>query len=351
MLKSADAEKVLVIGPAWVGDMVLAQSLFKLLKSRWPGSRLDVVAPAWTRALLARMPEVDEAIALEVRHGELALGARWRLGRALRARRYDRAIVLPNSWKSALVPWAARIPRRTGFVGEARYGLLNDLRRLDARALPRTVDRFVALGLEPQEALPAELPAPSLVADRANLQRALEALGRAIPAVPVLGLCPGAEYGPAKRWPAEYYAELARAKLAEGWEVWLFGAERDRAVTQAVQQYCGGRCLDLGGRTTLGEAIDLLSLATVVVTNDSGLMHVAAALGRPVIAIYGSSDPRHTPPMSPRARILYRGLACSPCFERECPLGHLKCLRDITPVLVLESLPGLNVEMPETERK
>lgn len=341
------SSSILVIGPAWVGDMVLAQSLFQLLKTQAPHCRLDVVAPDWTRPLLERMPEVDEAIPLDVRHGQLAIGARLRLGRHLRARHYDRAIVLPNSWKSALVPWAARIPRRTGFLGEWRYGLINDIRRLDERRLPRTVDRFLALGLEPGEPLPAEPPAPKLVANRANRLHALEALGHAMPEVPVLGLCPGAEYGPAKRWPVEYYAEVARAKLAEGWEVWLFGSRQDASVTRAIQAQTGGRCLDLGGRTTLAEAIDLLALTTAVVSNDSGLMHVAAALGRPMIAIFGSSDPHHTPPLSQRARILYRGLACSPCFRRECPYGHYRCLREIGPQEVLATLATLGGKIRE----
>ncbi len=319
--------------------MVLAQSLFKVLKQRHPTSRIDVLAPAWTLPLLARMPEVNAGIALPFGHGEAALGARWRLGRQLRARAYDRAIVLPNSLKSALVPFAAHARVRTGFVGELRYGLLNDIRRLDKRALPRTVDRFVALALPAGEALPA-IPNPQLRADRDHAARALARLGRTLPTAPVLGLCPGAEYGPAKRWPAEYYACVARAKLDQGWEVWLFGSEKDAPVTRAIQEHTRGRCLDLAGRTALAEAIDLLALCTAVVTNDSGLMHVAAALDRPVVALYGSSDPHHTPPMSAHATVLYRGLSCSPCFARECPLGHLNCLRDIKPEQVLAALGG-----------
>ncbi len=329
--------KFLVVGPAWIGDMVLAQSLFRLLKQRHPDSRLDVLAPAWTHPLLARMPEVDEAIAAPFAHGKFDLGVRLKLGRDLRARGYDRALVLPNSWKSALAPWAARIPRRTGFVGELRYGLLNDARRLDKQKLPRTVDRFVALGLDAGESLP-EIPSPRLKADVDNARGALARLGRDLPKTPVLALCPGAEYGPAKRWPAEYFAEVANAKLAQGWEVWLFGSDKDAAVTAAVQAGTGGRCLDLGGRTALTEAIDLMALATAVVTNDSGLMHIAAALDCRLVALYGSSDPRHTPPLSANATLLSLSLPCSPCFQRECPLGHLKCLKDLHPAVVLDAL-------------
>jgi len=316
--------------------MVLAHSLFQVLRRRDPGAQIDVLAPAWTLPLLARMPEVHEGIALPFGHGDLKLGGRWRLGRALRARGYDRAIVLPNSFKSAIVPFAARAGVRTGFIGELRYGLLNDARQLDKRRLARTVERFVALGIDRGESLPP-IPDPYLRADIRNAGAALARLDHAPPRSPVLGLCPGAEYGPAKRWPPEYFAEVARAKLDEGWEVWLFGSEKDRPVTQDIQARTGGRCLDLGGRTSLADAIDLMSVTRSVVTNDSGLMHVAAALGREVIALFGSSDPHHTPPMSARAAVLYLGLECSPCFKRECPLGHLNCLRGIDPQQVLAS--------------
>lgn len=333
------AQRFLIVGPSWIGDMVLAQSLFRIIKQRHPDSQLDVLAPAWTHPLLARMPEVDEAIAAPFVHGRLDLGVRLRLGRALRARDYDRAIVLPNSLKSALVPFVARARVRTGFTGEFRYSLLNDARRLDRNKLPRTVDRFVALALAPDEKLP-EIPPPRLKADRDKARAALSRWLRNPAATPVLGLCPGAEYGPAKRWPAEYFAEVAKSKLAEGWEVWLFGSDKDKPETTAVQTLTQGRCFDLGGQTSLAEAIDLLSLTSAVVTNDSGLMHVAAALDRPVVALYGSSDPRHTPPMTPKASVLYLGLSCSPCFERECPLGHLNCLRQLKPERVLAVLKG-----------
>lgn len=328
------ATKALIIGPAWVGDMVLAQSLFNVLKNRNPDIVIDVAAPAWTLPLLERMPEVNEAIALPFAHGKLDLKKRISIGRSLRSRGYSHAILLTNSLKSAIVPFAAGIATRTGFVGEFRYGLLNDLRRLDKSKLPRTVDRFVALGLRADEALPYPLPNPRLMADQQNALQALRRLNRHPPQMPVLGLCPGAEYGPAKRWPAEYYAEVANTALEKGWEVWLFGSQKDTEVTAGINALTQGRCLDLGGRTSLGEAIDLMSLTNTVISNDSGLMHMAAALDKQLISIYGSSDPHHTPPMSPQAVILYLGLECSPCFERQCPLGHYNCLRDIKPSMV-----------------
>ena len=319
--------------------MVLAQSLFKLIKTRRPEARIDVAAPGWTLPLLQRMPEVDDSIALPFGHGQLALGERWRCGRMLSGRAYSQAIVLTNSLKSAVLPLAARIPRRTGYLGEWRYGLLNDIRPLNKQALPRTVDRFVALGLEPGEALPEPLPEPCLQADSGLARQVLRRLGHDMPVAPVLGLCPGAEYGAAKRWPAAYYAEVARQALARGWQVWLFGSQKDVAVTGEINALSGAGCFDLGGRTSLSEAIDLMALTAAVVSNDSGLMHIAAALGRPLVAIYGSSDPGHTPPMSAQAAIAYLGLPCSPCFKRECPLGHLNCLRQLKPEQVLQRLP------------
>ena len=315
--------------------MVMAQSLFRLIKQRHPSVRIDVLAPAWTLVLLSRMPEVHEALDSPFKHGRLKLMARYRLACSLRERGYDQAIVLPNSLKSALIPFWAKIPVRTGYVGEWRWGLLNDARYLDKNRLPMTVQRFVALGVEDGAALPAELPRPSLAVTESGIEMALTCLGLERPTAPLLALCPGAEFGSSKRWPAEYFAEIARTKLAQGWQVWLFGSGKDIAITAQVRAIAGVECVDLAGRTTLAEAIDLLSLADRVVTNDSGLMHVAAALGRRLIAIYGSSDPGFTPPLGTQAKAEWLGLSCSPCFQRECPLGHLRCLRDLKPEQVL----------------
>lgn len=332
-------DKVLVIGPAWVGDMILAQSLFKLLKQQRPLCEIDVAAPGWTLPLLERMPEVNRRIALPFHHGKLDLLHRIRIGYELRQNNYTQAILLTNSLKSAIVPFCAGIPRRTGFLGEMRYGLLNDIRPLDKQRLPRTVDRFAALALAPEEEIPAQLPQPELSASRQGAIATLARLGNGMPHAPVLALCPGAEYGPAKRWPAEYFAEVATQALAQGWEVWLFGSHKDIPVTSEINALTQQRCLDLGGRTALGEVVDLMSLSSAVASNDSGLMHVAAALDKPMAAIYGSSDPHHTPPMSDNAKVLYLGLPCSPCFKRECPLGHLNCLKQLAPAQVLQNLP------------
>lgn len=332
------SETILVIGPAWIGDMVMAQSLFKLIKQRRPQAQIDVVAPAWAEPLLARMPEVAQAFSLPIGHGQLGLGSRWELGRQLRDRKYEQAIILPNSFKSALIPFVASVRRRTGFLGEYRWGLLNDVRRLDKKILPRRVDTYIALGLEKGEPMPAVVPYPSLTVSPSDAKATLEKFSVEHPSGPVLGICPGAEYGPTKQWPASYYAEVANNKLKQDWQVWLFGSGKDVPITEEIQALTDGRCLNLGGRTSLDECIDLMSLLTTVVTNDSGLMHVAASLDRNLVAIYGCTSPEHNPPLHSRATVLYLGLDCSPCYQHECPLGHLNCLRQLRPTQVLESL-------------
>jgi heptosyltransferase-2 len=334
--------KVLVVGPSWVGDMVMAQALYKLLAARNPGIAIDVVAPAWSLPVLARMPEVRRGIELAVGHGELGLGRRFALARALRGEHYGRAIVLPRSAKAALVPWLARVPRRTGFRGEWRYGLLNDVRRL-APALDQTVKRFIALGLERDEAVPESLPPqwrPRLVADSRNRARLLARHARADALL--AALLPGAEYGPAKRWPAAQFGELAAALGARGYDVVVLGSAKERALgEQIVAAAPGAPVHNLCGQTSLGDVVDLLATAAVAVSNDSGLLHVAAAAGAPVVAIYGSSSPQFTPPLTDAAAIVTRRLPCSPCFARECPLGHLDCLRGLSSSAVLADLDAL----------
>lgn len=322
--------------------MVLAQSLFKALKTQQPNCIIDVAAPAWTLPLLERMPEVNRGIALPFKHGKLDLIKRVQFGKGLRSEKYTQAILLTNSLKSAILPFFANIPTRTGFVGEMRYGLLNDIRTLDKTKLPRTVDRFVALSQPKGTFTVADIQNPALVASHANALVALETLKLKMPTAPILGLCPGAEFGEAKRWPIEYYADVARAALEKGWQVWIFGSEKDQPFTRQINNRTGDQCIDFGGKTQLGEAIDLMSMCDTVVSNDSGLMHVAAALNLKVIAIYGSSNPHHTPPMSAKAVIEYLGLTCSPCFKRECPLKapdqHLACLKNITPATIKQHL-------------
>ncbi len=330
------AARALIVGPAWVGDMVMAHSLFRLLNVRHPDRALDLIAPPATLPLAARMPEIADAVALAIPHGRLALRERLALGRRLRDRGYAQAYVLPRSFKSALPAWASGAKRRTGYLGEARYGLINDIRHEPPGGKLKTVDRFLLLGLEPGEALPAPEP-PRLIADRAAGALCAERLGIDTGA-PLLALCPGAEYGSAKRWPARHFAQLAQNYRARGYQVMLLGGPRDCQIAQSIQGLSHHACIDLTGRTTLLEAVDLMAQATAVVSNDSGLMHVAAGLHRPLAAVFGSSDPHHTPPLDDRAIPVTLGLPCSPCFARTCPLGHLRCLEDLTPERVEAAL-------------
>ncbi|SDB11744.1 heptosyltransferase-2 [Desulfonatronum thiosulfatophilum] len=319
--------------------MVMAQSLVQELKRQDPHCVVDILAPAWSAALLERMPGVRGIVIMPVGHGRLELGTRLKLSRSLRGK-YDQAIVLPNSFKSALIPFVARIPRRTGYLGEWRFGLLNNIRRLNKSILTMTVQRFVALGLSRNAVLPPDVSPPKLRVDPCDGQAALAAFGLDLDR-PVLALCPGAEYGPAKRWPAGHFAEVARAMHAQGWAVWVMGSEKDQDVAVEIcslSSLAGADCVNLAGRTTLAQVVDLIALASAVVSNDSGLMHVAAALDRPLVAVYGSSDPNFTPPLSASSRIVSLGLECSPCFKRHCPLGHLDCLLRISPDVVQRAL-------------
>ena len=328
---------ILVVGPSWVGDMVMAQSLYKLLRQREPDCAIDVLAPSWSLPLLERMPEVRNGIELGIGHGELGIRARRALGRSLRGR-YARAIALPRSWKSALVPWFAQIPERTGFRGEWRYGLINDRRPFDERRLDQTVKRFLALGLRRGETALPPAPEPRLVSDAKSQAAVVQRLGLATDSA-VVALMPGAEYGPAKQWPPESFAALAAWLAERGVHVWILGSAKETALGDSIAAAAGSTQVhNLCGRTALVDAVDLLALATAAVSNDSGLMHVAAAVGTGVVALYGSSTPDFTPPLTSRASIHYRRLDCSPCFARDCPLGHRDCLRGIEVASVAASV-------------
>jgi heptosyltransferase-2 len=331
------AERTLIVAPSWVGDAILSEPLIARLRERHSEHDIDVLTPAWCAPVFARMRGVRRVIESTLRHGEIGWSERRGLARALREEGYRRAVVLPNSWKSALVPWLAGIPRRTGYVGELRWGLVNDTRRLDERTLPRLVDRYVALAT-PAGELVAPASAPVLVPNAANRSARATALALDVARSSAI-LCPGAEYGPAKRWPVEQFAELARRFIATGLGVWLIGSPNDTSIGKSIVDAAGeaGRTIvDLTGRTDLGTAVDLLSLAAVVVSNDSGLMHAAAAVGVPLVALFGSSSPAYTPPMSANAKIARIGIECSPCFRRECPLGHFKCMRELSPATVYD---------------
>lgn len=346
-MKQTSRENFLIIGPSWIGDMVMAQSLFISLKTLYVGCKISVLAPQWTHPLLDRMPEVDRSIGLPVEHGELKLSERRALGKSLRVHEFSSAIVLPNSFKSALVPVHAKIPRRLGWRGEWRNLLLTDCRKLNKRNFPRMVQRFVALAYQVSAEPPPNIPRPELTTDIKNTTATLQEFGLETSQA-ILAICPGAQYGDSKQWPATHYATLARAVMADGWQVWIFGSAKDTAIAGAIEEGIKESTLDahslsnLAGKTSLAQVIDLMSAVSVVVSNDSGLMHIAAALHKPVVGIYGSTSPEFTPPLAQRVKMLVSELDCWPCFKRECPYGHLRCLRDLDPLQVINSVAELH---------
>lgn len=338
-MPSSAINKILIVGPSWIGDMVMAQSLFITLKKQNPGVSIDVLALAWTKPLLERMPEVNKAITMPVSHGQFGWKMRKNLGHELKQTGYDQAIVLPNSWKSALIPWFAGIPVRTGWKGEIRYGLINDIRQLDKQALPLMVQRYVSLAYPASQSKTApDYPIPKMVANSVvTLPPMLSANQKR------LILCPGAEFGPAKQWPTTHYADLAKSYLEQGWQILILGSEADRNTGNEISSLVNDDNLfNLCGETKLDEAIDILATADQVVSNDSGLMHIAAALQKPLVAIYGPTSPNFTPPLAPTATIAQTYVDCGPCFQRDCPEKHHNCMRKISSEHILRLIKDNN---------
>ena len=327
-----------MIAPNWIGDAVMAQPLMALIKRQAPDGRIDVLAPPHVGPVFGAMAEVDEVIEAPNQHGKLQWRERWRLARRLRPSRYDRCYVLPNSAKSALVPFLAGIPERVGHHGEARYWLINRrLRARDGRERPM-VEFYAELAGGPERHAD-QAPDPVLARDPQR-ERAARERQDLLPGEPLILLCPGAEYGPAKRWPTRHFAALASLAAIEWPEatIALIGSAKERTLATEIAALSGQDLRNLCGETPLADARALIASAQGVVSNDSGMMHVAAAYRRPLVAVFGSSDPRHTPPRSPRARIEWLHLQCSPCFERTCPLGHTNCLNKLAPASVFDSL-------------
>ena len=346
MQVSAPINKILIIGPSWVGDMVMSQSLYIRLAELYPNAKIDVLAPAWCKPILERMPQINQAIEMPVGHGEVNLSTRWKIAQGLKSKAYDHAFVLPNSAKSALIPVLAGISRRTGWKGEMRYGLLNDLRP-NKTQFQYMVERYVALA-STKQAMCTDVkletcPHPSLSVNKENQRTSLTNFG--IDAnKPIIGLCPGAEFGPAKRWPDNYYAQVADKLIEQGNQILLFGGAKDIDVTAKIKDALVANkamCFNLAGQTSLNDAVDLLAACHTVITNDSGLMHVAAAVNCNIVAIYGSTSQNYTPPLSKKVQIVHTDIECRPCFKRECPLGHLKCLKELLPEQVINAYQNL----------
>jgi heptosyltransferase-2 len=331
-------DSILVVGPSWIGDMVMAQSLMILLKEQRPDCAIDVVAPRWSLGILERMPEVRCGIALDVQHGELGIMKRYRLGKSLRDKRYQQAYVLPRTLKSALVPFFAKIPQRIGFLGESRYGLINDVRPLDKTKLDQTVKKYASFALPVNADI--RTPYPRLIPDQANSQRLIQKYDIDLTQL-LVALVPGAEYGPAKQWPLEHFARLAAMVGDIGGSVILFGSSKDRADGEKIVA-SSNNVLNLCGETSIEDAVDLMSTVDIAIANDSGLMHVAASVDIPVVSIYGSTSPSYAPPLTDKGSSEWLGLECAPCRQRRCPLQHLDCLTKIYPETVFRHIEAIH---------
>ena len=266
-------------------------------------------------------------------HKQLGLRERRRIGLKLR-NRYSRAIILPRSLKAALIPWFAEIPIRSGFRGEMRYGLINDMRQLNRDIMPRLVDRFVYLGQPKQTPLPKNITPPCLIVKPTNAQTCMKRLG-VDNKIPIIILAPGAAYGPSKQWPARHFAELAEHYGNKGYQVWILGSKKDQDICCQITKIVNIPIHNLCGRTTLEDSIDLLAQAEQVVSNDSGLMHIAAAVGCSVVGIFGATPPEYALPVSDLVRYSWANLLCSPCWQRTCCYGHYHCLTQIIPKKVI----------------
>nr|WP_267877733.1 lipopolysaccharide heptosyltransferase II [Duganella guangzhouensis] len=336
--------RTLIISPNWIGDAVMAQPLLQLLRAAHPERPIDVLAPPAVSPVWRQVAEVDEVLETPFRHGALQLKQRWQFARLLRKRGYADAYVLPNTIKYALIPWLAGIKQRVGYKGESRYGMINLMHHDEVP--PRPMVAFYAALAKPPvtvqgPGLRAALPKPRLVASPAQIAAVLQRHG-IDPARPLIAMAPGAEFGGAKRWPARHFAGLAQAVLTRdpSTQIALLGSPKDQEACAEVAAGlpAGTAAFNLAGATSLAEAIALIACTAAVVANDSGLLHIASALNRPVLALYGPTDPDHAPPFSDLAASLSLRLDCAPCKQRECPLGHQDCMVKLTPELAWHSL-------------
>ena len=320
-------QRTLVISPNWIGDAVMAQPLLQRLKAAQPERPIDVLAPPSVSPVWRAMAEVDSVLETPFRHGALQLKQRWQYARELRRRGYADAYVLPNTLKYALIPWLAGIGKRVGYKGESRYGLINVMHHDEVPPRPM-VAFYAALAGAPSAPLQPPLKPRMQVSDAAPGQ------ARVV-------FAPGAEFGAAQRWPAAHFADLARAVIAAQPDVRIamLGSPKDKLAGDEVLALAGSsHLINLAGATRLDEAIALIARADAVVANDSGLLHIASALNRPVVALYGPTDPDHAPPFSDIAASLSLRLECSPCKQRDCPLGHHNCMRQMGPEMVWQAL-------------
>jgi heptosyltransferase-2 len=324
------AVRTLVISPNWIGDAVMAQPLLRALKQANPDRRIDVLAPAWVAPVWRAAAEVSDVLETPFKHGKLQWRERKQYARMLRERGYDEAYILPNTLKFALIPWMAKIPKRVGYKGEMRYGLINVMHHDDPKQKRPMLPFYAALAGPVSPVPPQDVPFPVLTISDADKAAALARVGIA-PGTTLVAFAPGAEFGPAKRWPSAHFAGLAQLLQAARPDITivLMGSAKDAEVCDEIVAAAPG-VRSLAGATSLADALAILGSAAALVTNDSGLMHIAAALQRPVVALYGPTDPRHTPPLSDIAKVLWLHLDCAPCQQRVCPLGHQDCMHKLT---------------------
>jgi heptosyltransferase-2 len=335
--------RILIIAPNWIGDAVMSQPLLAAIKTSYPHAVIDVLATPWVAPVYRACSEVTELIEADLRHGQLQWGLRRALAAQIKKRDYASCYVLPNSLKSALIPWLANIPVRIGYQGELRRFLLTETKANSPKTQRIPMVEHYANLCAPSRNSDAVIRVPQLIPTASALESArtrLQAAG--IQTDTLVVLCPGAEYGPSKRWPAAHFAALAQSilKANPNTSVVLLGSPSDRAIGDAIVSASAsqGRIFNWCGATLLDEAIAIIGMSSNLVSNDSGLMHIGAALQIPQVAIFGSSDPNHTPPNSVKATIISLHLQCSPCHQRVCPLGHLNCLNQISPERVFAAL-------------
>ena len=340
---------ILIVAPNWIGDAVMTQPLLASLKQQFPEANIDILASTWVAPIYRACPEVSEVIEAKFEHKQLQWGLRKQLAKELSAKKYQACFVLPNSFKSALIPWLANIPLRIGYRGELRFGLINlSLDNPSKINRPPMVEHYLALSklLNSELAITADNPSPKLcISATAKLSVLNKFNDVNFDPTNTYVMCPGAEYGPTKRWPISHFAELANklVTLNPDAQIILLGGKADHELAEEIcaKAHKDSKIHNWCGNTTLDEAIALIGMCKAVVSNDSGLMHIAAALQTPQVAIFGSSDPAHTPPLSNKAKVLWLNLPCSPCHKKVCPLGHLNCLNDILPDQVFTTLKTL----------
>lgn len=334
--------KFLIVGPSWVGDAVMSQTLLKLLKKNEKLCFIDVLVPSWALPVFKRMKEVDRVIEMPFTHGDIKIKERKKFADQIKRNNYDQAIILPNSFKSSLVPYFAGIPLRTGWRGEMRYFLLNDVRKLDKKIYPRMVDQFCALGIKEDQKLP-QIENPNLEINIKSVSNLLTTFGIKTNNK-ILTLCPGAEFGPAKRWPSIFYSIVAQQYLDKDWTVLCLGSKKDSKISQEIKQNLNGNIqnfIDTSGKTALEDSIDLLSVSSLVLTNDSGLMHIASAVRVPLLALFGPTSPEFTPPLGDRAFILRKMEGYLTERIGDQPDGYHSSLMAIKPQEVIQELESI----------